>query len=144
MKINKKYLHIAIIVLGTIFLSLCAFHTSLWFDESYSVAIAKHGFADIWKITGNDVHPALYYWALHILYMIFGNNVLVFRLFSVLATVIVGILGYTHIRKDFGERTRNVFLVLNILFACNDSIFTRSKNVFMVIFDYNLNCDLCL
>ena len=67
MKNKTKYLHIAVIVLGTIFLSLCAFHTSLWFDESYSVAIAKHGFADIWTITGNDVHPALYYWALHII-----------------------------------------------------------------------------
>ncbi|MDE5830573.1 MAG: glycosyltransferase family 39 protein, partial [Clostridia bacterium] len=104
MKLEKKHLHIAIIILGIIFLSLPAFHTSLWFDESYSVAIAKHRFADIWTITGNDVHPALYYWALHIICLIFGNNILLFRLFSLTATIIVGILGYTHIRKDFGER----------------------------------------
>ena len=86
---KTRNLHILIIVLGIVFISLCAFHESLWFDESYSVAIAKHNFADIWKITGNDVHPALYYWALHIIFVIFGNNVLLFRLFSVLATIIV-------------------------------------------------------
>lgn len=89
MKNKTKYIHIAIIIIGTIFLSICAFHISLWFDESYSVGIAKHNFADIWVITGNDVHPALYYWALHIIYLIFGNNILAFRLFSVIATVIV-------------------------------------------------------
>ncbi len=112
MKLQKKHLHIAIIILGAIFLILPAFHTSLWFDESYSVAIAKHSFADIWTITGNDVHPALYYWALHIIYLIFGNNILLFRLFSVVATIIVGVLGYTHIRKDFGEKTGIFFSFL--------------------------------
>ena len=99
----NKILHISIIVLGIIFILLSAFHADIWFDESYSVAIAKHNFADIWNISGNDVHPPLYYWMLHIVWMIFGNNVTIFRLFSVLAIIILGILGYTHIRKDFGE-----------------------------------------
>ena len=124
MKKKNIIIHITIIILGAIFLSLCAFHTSLWFDESYSVGIAKHSFDKIWTITGNDVHPALYYWALHIIYLIFGNNILVFRLFSVVATIIVGIIGFTHIRKDFGEKVRNIFLVFNILFTSYDSIFT--------------------
>ena len=75
--------------------------------------LAKHNFADIWKITGNDVHPALYYWALHIIYLIFGNNVVAFRLFSVLAVALLGILGYTHIRKDFGEKCGIIFSFLS-------------------------------
>ena len=91
-KINKKYLHIAIIIIGVIFLFLSSFHEDIWFDESYSVAIAKHNFIDIWQITGHDVHPPLYYWMLHIVWMIFGNNVIAFRLFSVLAIVLLGIL----------------------------------------------------
>ena len=108
----NKILHISIIVLGIIFILLSAFHADIWFDESYSVAIAKHNFADIWNITGNDVHPPLYYWMLHIVWMIFGNNVIIFRLFSVLAIIILGILGYTHIRKDFGEKTGILFSFL--------------------------------
>ncbi len=111
-KISKKYLHIAIILIGTIFLLLSAFHTNIWFDESYSVAIAKHKFIDIWKITGHDVHPPLYYWMLHIIWMVFGNNIIAFRLLSVLAMILLGILGYTHVRKDFGEKTGIVFSFL--------------------------------
>lgn len=112
-KFNKmNIIHISIIVLGIIFILLAAFHSDIWFDESYSVAIAKHNFSDIWTITGNDVHPPLYYWMLHIVFLLFGNNVMIFRLFSVLAVMILGILGYTHIRKDFGEKVGMLFSFL--------------------------------
>ena len=106
---KSKILHIAIIILGTIFVLIPAFHTNIWFDESYSVAIANKSFSDIWTITGHDVHPALYYWMLHIIYLIFGSNILIYRLFSVLAIIILGIIGYTHVRKDFGEKTGILF-----------------------------------
>lgn len=106
---KTKIIHLAVIVAGIIFILLPAFHTGLWFDESYSVAIANKGFAEIWQITGNDVHPALYYWLLHIVYMIFGSNIIAYRLLSTLAIAILGILGYTHIRKDFGEKTGIAF-----------------------------------
>ncbi len=109
---KSKIIHLSIIVLGIIFIFIPAFHSTLWFDESYTVGIANKGFMDIWKITGNDVHPALYYWLLHIVYLIFGSNILVYRLFSVLAIAILGIIGYTHIRKDFGEKVGILFSFL--------------------------------
>ena len=116
-KSKKKFLsfktaHIIIIILGTIFILLGAFHEDIWFDESYSVAIANHSFSEIWQITGNDVHPPLYYWMLHILELIFGSNITIYRVFSTLAIAIVGILGYTYIRKDFGK---NVGLLFSFL-----------------------------
>ncbi len=110
--LNLKTVHILIIILGTIFILLPAFHSNIWFDESYSVAIANHSFSEIWQITGNDVHPPLYYWMLHVLQLIFGSNIIIYRLFSVLAIVIVGILGFTHIRKDFGEKVGLLFSLL--------------------------------
>ena len=33
--------HIAVIVIGIIFVSLGAFHSNLWFDESYSVGLDR-------------------------------------------------------------------------------------------------------
>lgn len=108
-KINIKYLHIVIIVLGIIFIMLPIFHTSIWFDESYSVAIARHSFSEIWQIGGNDVHPILYYFCLHILYLIFGSNIIVYRLFSALTIALLGVIGYTHIRRDFGDKTGFLF-----------------------------------
>ena len=107
-----KWLNLLIIILGIIFIFIPIFHTNLWFDESYSVAMAKHGFVDIWNITGNDVHPPLYYWILHIIYLIFGSNILIYRLFSGICISILGILGFTHIRKDFGEKTGIIFSFL--------------------------------
>lgn len=113
MKCNKNsVIHIGIIVVGTVFLLLSAFHTNMWFDESYSVAIANHSFAEIWTIGGHDVHPILYYWILHVFNLIFGSNLVVYRLFSILCIMLTGILGYTHIRKDFGERVGILFTYL--------------------------------
>ena len=54
---RNKILNISIIIIVTIFLLLSAFHTNIWFDESYSVSIANHNFAEIWKISSYDVHP---------------------------------------------------------------------------------------
>ena len=107
-------LNIIIIILGTIFISLGAFHTNIWFDESYSVAISNHSFSEIWNIGGNDVHPVFYYIMLKIVSLIFGNNILVFRLFSIVPIVILSILGITHIRKDYGERTGIIFSFLTL------------------------------
>lgn len=107
-------LNIIIIILGTIFISLGAFHTNIWFDESYSVAISNHSFSEIWNIGGNDVHPVFYYMMLKIVSLIFGNNILVFRLFSIVPIVILSNLGITHIRKDYGERTGIIFSFLTL------------------------------
>lgn len=111
MKIDYKKAHIVIIIVGIIFVSLGAFHSNIWFDEAYSVALSRHDFADIWKIGGHDVHPILYYWLLRIVSLI-SEKIIILRLFSVIPIVILGILGYTHIRKDFGEKTGLIFSAL--------------------------------
>lgn len=113
-KINLKYIHILILLVGIIFISLSIFHTNMWFDESYSVAIVRHSFADIWKMSGNDVHPPFYYFCLHLLYLVFGNNLIAYRVFSAFTIALLGVLGYTHIRKDFGEKTGILFTFLSL------------------------------
>lgn len=122
--INKSgFLHISIIIIGIIFILIPTFHTNLWFDESYSVAIANKNYSEIWTIGGNDVHPVLYYWILHTLKIIFGSKIIIYRLFSVLCTAMLGIIGYTHIRKEFGEKTGimfsffTFFLPVNVIYA---------------------------
>lgn len=117
--VKKKHdkmliLNILIIVIGSVFISLGAFHSNLWFDESYSVAIANHSFLDIWNIGGNDVHPVFYYIMLKIISFVFGNNILAFRIFSIIPVIIMSILGITHIRKDFGEKTGILFSFLSL------------------------------
>lgn len=112
MKLTVKKAHILTIIVGAIFVSLSIFHTNLWFDESYSVAIARHSFSEIWTIGGNDVHPILYYWMLHIIQIITGGSIVAYRIFSAIPIIILGILGFTHIRKDFGEKEGFIFSLL--------------------------------
>ncbi len=123
MKDSKtKKLHITIIVLGIIFNCIGIFHSNLWFDEAYSVGLASKSFADIWTIGGNDVHPVLYYWILHIIYLIANNfsvsqNIIIimYRIFSAICISLLGILGYTHIKKDFGEKIGILFSFFSYL-----------------------------
>lgn len=106
---KENRLHIAIIILGAILIFIPAFHSNIWFDESYSVALMNHSFAEIWTIGSNDVHPILYYWMLKIVNLIFGTNLIAYRIFSALGIVVLGILGFTHIKKDFGKTTGILF-----------------------------------
>ena len=108
-KISIKNIHILIIIIGTLFLFASSFHTNIWFDESYSVGMANHTLVDIWKIGGNDVHPVLYYWMLRIVSLLTNGSILAYRLFSVLPVALLGLLGITHIKKDFGEKTGVLF-----------------------------------
>ena len=111
-KISLKILHIILILLGTIFMFSTVFHSNIWFDEAYSVGMANHNFVDIWNIGKNDVHPVLYYWMLRIVNILTNGSVLAYRLFSALPVVVLGLLGITHIKKDFGEKTGILFSFL--------------------------------
>ena len=106
---KENILHILLIVLGTILLLIPAFHSNIWFDESYSVAIVNHSFGEIWQIGSHDVHPILYYWMLKVINLIFGQNIMVYRIFSLIGIVVLGILGLTHIKKDFGKQVGLLF-----------------------------------
>ena len=114
-RITIKQWHIVVIVVGILFISLGAFHKNIWFDESYSVGLARHTFGEIWSIGGHDVHPILYYWMLRIVYLITGGSIIAYKIFSVIPIAILIILGYTHIRKDFGEKTGFIFSFLTVV-----------------------------
>ena len=107
--IKENWQFLLIILVGTIFLLIPVFHSNIWFDESYSVAIANHSFSEIWTIGSHDVHPILYYWMLKIINIIFGENIIAYRIFSTLGIVTLGILGLTHIKKDFGKTAGLLF-----------------------------------
>lgn len=70
--LSSRWFHLVVLALGSAFVLVGAFHGYIWFDESYSVAIANHSFSEIWRIGSGDVHPVLFYWALHALNLVFG------------------------------------------------------------------------
>lgn len=121
-----KYIHIAIIIIGIIFICIPNFHTNLWFDESYTVGMVERSFNQIWTIGSYDVHPVLYYWILKLFALILENKIIIYRLLSVIAIAILGIIGFTHIRKDFGEKVRTNIFVFSIVYANESDVFRRN------------------
>lgn len=121
-KANKvpeaRWFHILLIVIGTIFILLGAFHTEVWFDEAYTIALLQHDYTEIIQIDIGDVHPVLYYLLLKTFTLLFGNSILVCRLFSVLAGILMGVIGFSHIRKDFGAKVGLVYTFLAFFLPC--------------------------
>lgn len=115
MKDKYKISHILVIVLGAIFVLLGAFHNSIWFDEAYTVGLVSHNFKDIIQIGIADVHPVLYYILLKIFTLIFGNSFISIRIFSVLGAVLLSVIGYTHIKKDFGKKVGIIFSLFSLM-----------------------------
>jgi hypothetical protein len=60
---------------------------AIWYDEAFSVLLARHEPWQIWSITARDVHPPLYYLVLHCWIVLFGDGSLAVRSLSVVADV---------------------------------------------------------
>lgn len=60
---------------------------AIWYDEAFSILLARHEPWQIWSITARDIHPPLYYLALHYWMILFGDGVLAVRSLSVIADV---------------------------------------------------------
>lgn len=110
---KNTLIHLLIIILGSIFIFLSIFHENIWFDEAYSVGMTNKTFTDIWNIGSNDVHPVLYYWMLRIIKVLTNGSIIAYRIFSAIPIILLAILGITHIKKDFGEKTGIIFSFLS-------------------------------
>lgn len=111
---NMKIIHIVIITIGAIFMILAGLHTNIWFDETYTLGLVNHNFIDLVKIGAADVHPLFYYVFAKFFTLLTGNSIISLRIFSILGMIVLSMLGYTHIRKDFGEKTGIIFSFLSM------------------------------
>lgn len=149
---STSLLFLLIYGIGILFLLLTAFHGNIWFDESYSVGIASKSFSEIWSYGSCDVHPVLYYRALHVLYLVstgifsadIDSVILIYRIFTVSGVVSLALLGFTHIRKDYGAKVGILysFVVFSIpyiaLMAVEIRMYTWAMFTVMLCYLYGL------
>lgn len=109
MEKHIKKLHLGLIALTCLLPLIAVFNSNLWFDEAYSVGLVNQNWGNLIVSGANDVHPILYYIMLKLFTMIFGNQLVVFRIFSLIPIVLLSIFSYTHIRKEFGEKVGMYF-----------------------------------
>jgi uncharacterized membrane protein len=86
------------------------FDNALWGDEAFTAKVAKKTFADMISYTASDVHPPLYYIFTQIAFRIAGDSGYAYHLVSFLAYLIMIILGFTVIKREWGKITA-VFLI---------------------------------
>ncbi len=77
---------------------------SLWFDETYTVYIARMPFGQMMRsILVDGVHPPLYYWLMALWIRLFGFSEFSIRLPSALAGILTVVLVYFLVRRIAGE-----------------------------------------
>jgi 4-amino-4-deoxy-L-arabinose transferase-like glycosyltransferase len=79
---------------------------AVWWDEGWSVWVARQSLADIAYQTGHDVHPPVYFWLLHLWHEGTGDTEFALRAFSgvlgTLAIAAVYLLGRTAANSQTG------------------------------------------
>ncbi len=77
-------------------------HQSLWYDEGFSVYLARMSLSEITARTASDIHPPLYYHLLHLWLGPFGDSEFVLRFFSLLFGLLTVPLIYALGRRLLG------------------------------------------
>ena len=114
---RSNVIYLLLFALGVVFLTLNAFHDSVWYDESCSTAMIRHSFGEIWHITAtSDANPPLYYLMLKAVTLIFGSKLFVLRLFSALGVLSLLFLGIWPVRRLFDRPTSQLFCLF-VIFA---------------------------
>lgn len=90
---------------------------SAYFDEGYSAFLAKHDVITMAFYTALDVHPPLYYGALHVWQYFSGDSVTGLRFLSVIFAWIAVTFGFLIVRRWFGRQAAWIAVVLMALSA---------------------------
>lgn len=77
---------------------------SVWFDEAYSILVAKQPVGELVHLVGLDTHPPLYYILLKTWAGLFGWTEISLRSMSAIALVLAIIVAGLLVRKLFGAR----------------------------------------
>jgi hypothetical protein len=106
---------LAVFILGCVFTFRGIGHESLWYDESYSLAVAAHPAAEIVPLIAKDSHPPLYFLMLRLFTLVFGRSEAAARSLSALGIVALAGLGFFPLRRLWGEWRGLLFSALVFL-----------------------------
>lgn len=114
--IRRWWIVVGIGVLATFALVLyMGMGQNIWFDESYSINLAKQSIPDLLRLTGVDAHPPLFYLLLKVWGSLFGWSELALRSMSaLLAALTVGAMAVL-LRRLFTARLALVVLPLLVI-----------------------------
>ncbi len=129
---KSKRLKYCCMLAGILLIACSIFHESLWFDEAYSVSLARQSFVDIWRIDTHDVHPPLYYMMLHFIGLFTNQSILSYRIFSWICIIILVVTARKLITKEWGEKVSDLYTIL-VLFTPMISVYTGEIRMYTLV-----------
>lgn len=128
-----KFLFAASMLLLLLMVGLIITKPFMHIDEWFTKGLVTLSFRDMVHVTAGDVHPPLYYatvWVpmkiLNLLHIKF-DKIIVMKLMSVLPYVIVCIISYTKIRKDYGWLASGLFTFTLISMSTFFTVFSIAR-----------------
>ena len=107
--LNKYWILLSILVVGTGLRLYKLTAISLWHDEAFSALLIKYSWGEMIYRIGLDVHPPMYYFFLRIWHYALGDSLFSLRLMSVLFGVGTILISYAFIKKFFGSTKLALF-----------------------------------
>lgn len=88
------------------------FNNNIWTDEAFTIDLVSSGSVqDIISGTANDVHPPLYYLIVRLFVSIFGSNIQVYKIVSIIPMILTMILALFCVRPWFGQKASILFVL---------------------------------
>lgn len=114
-KLDLKILNIILIIVVSFFLLLTASQSKdIWYDETFSLGLARHSIKDLISLTAQDVHPPLYYILLKFATLPFPESIIAGKIFSVIPVILLLSISTFFFTKEFDSEHAFFF---NILFS---------------------------
>lgn len=119
MNLKNKYVFWSIVAIG-ILISVSVgltigLNQSVWFDESYSIMVAKKPIIEMIRLTSLDTHPPLYYLILKMWGGLFNWSELALRGLSLMFMAGATFIGVKIVKKIFGNKAAILSLIFLIL-----------------------------
>ena len=114
-----RWLIIAVPVVAAALSLWIGLRQSVWFDEAYSIMVAKRSASEIIRLSALDTHPPLYYLVLKIWANVFGWSELALRSLSVIfygaSIAVAGCFIKKHFNAHLQTRLKYTTLIYNYL-----------------------------
>lgn len=111
-------LGVSIFAISIMYVSLI-FNPNIWTDEAYTIElVSENTVKNVILGTANDVHPPLYYLIVKCFVSIFGNQLQVYKLVSILPMLLTMVLAITNIKPWFGGKTAMLFILFLNAIPC--------------------------
>lgn len=100
-------------IFAIIYLSLC-FNDNIWTDEAYVIDLLKQcdTFKEVFDFSATGVNPPLYFMILMPFTNLFGPNLLVMKILSIVPVLLTMALGSIYVTRRFGFKTAFLYILM--------------------------------